>query len=78
MRTVRGLAAIATIAAVVAGCTQIDRAVRGFETGPGGWSKVSESRTAMDSDLTYLGASADGLIIVQMRDGSTQIWRSGR
>ena len=72
-----GMAAVLAVATLGA-CTTIDRAVRGFETGPGGWSKISETRTAMQSDVTYLGASASGHIIVRLADGTTQIWASGR
>jgi hypothetical protein len=77
MGTKRILVALAIVGASLGACTQVERAVRGFETSPG-WAKVGESRTAMASDVTYLGASADGLIIVRMADGTTQIWRSGR
>lgn len=63
---------------VLGACTTIDRAVRGFETGPGGWSKISEARTGMDSDVQYLGASAEGHVIVRLADGTTQIWGPGR
>jgi hypothetical protein len=72
-----GAVLVAAIAALGA-CTTIDRAVRGFETGPGGWSKISEARTAMSSDVQYLGASAEGHIIVRLGDGTTQIWKAGR
>jgi hypothetical protein len=78
MRSLRGLAVLAVIVATLGACTQIDRAVRGFETGPGGWTKVSETRTAMQSDVTYLGASAEGHIIVRLADGTTQIWAASR
>ena len=78
MRSIgRALAVIAVVAAFGA-CTTIDRAVRGFETGPGGWSKISETQTAMTSDVQYLGASAEGHIIVRLGDGTTQIWKTGR
>jgi hypothetical protein len=72
-----GAVLVAVIAALGA-CTTIDRAVRGFETGPAGWSKISETQTATSSDVQYLGASADGLIIVRLGDGTTQIWKTGR
>lgn len=68
-----GAVLVAALAALGA-CTTIDRAVRGFETGPGGWSKVSETRTQMSSDVQYLGANAGGQIIVRLADGTTQIW----
>jgi hypothetical protein len=32
----------------------------------------------MSSDVQYLGASADGAIIVRMSDGTTQIWSTAR
>ena len=76
-RIVIGAVLVAAIAALGA-CTTIDRAVSGFETGPGGWSKISEARTSMSSDVQYLGASAEGHIIVRLADGTTQIWGSGR
>jgi hypothetical protein len=72
--------AVVLVAAMAAlgACTTIDRAVSGFETGPGGWSKISEARTSMSSDVQYLGASAEGHIIVRLADGTTQIWGPGR
>lgn len=76
-RIVSGAVLVAAIAALGA-CTTIDRAVSGFETGPGGWSKISEARSSMSSDVQYLGASAEGHIIVRLADGATQIWASGR
>lgn len=78
MRRIGSLVALAGIVAVLGACGTIDRAVRGFEAGPGGWAKVSESQTATSSDVEYLGASADGQIIVRLGDGTTQIWRTGR
>lgn len=68
-----GAVLVAAMAALGA-CTTIDRAVRGFETGPSGWSKVSEARTNMTSDVQYLGANLGGQIIVRLADGTTQIW----
>ena len=76
-RIVIGAVLVAAVAALGA-CTTIDRAVSGFETGPDGWSRVSEARTSMSSDVQYLGASAEGHIIVRLADGTTQIWGSGR
>ena len=68
--------AVVLVAAMAAlgACTTIDRAVRGFETGPGGWSKTSEARTSLSSDVQYLGASAEGHVIVRLANGTTQIW----
>jgi hypothetical protein len=66
---------MASVLAAPVACTQIDRAVKGFEVGPGGWTRLAESRTDTSSDVQYLGASADGLIIVRMADGTTQIWK---
>ena len=63
------------VAALGAGCTQVDRAVKGIETGPGGWQRVGERSSDMRSDVEYLGASADGLIIVRMPDGRAQVWK---
>lgn len=65
---------LVTVMAALGACTTIDQAVRGFETGPGGWSKTSEARTSMSSDVQYLGASAEGHVIVRLADGTTQIW----
>jgi hypothetical protein len=63
----------------LAGCSQIDGAVKGFQNAPGGgWHLAGQGQMAMASDVEYLGASADGLIIVRMSDGSTQIWGNGR
>lgn len=66
---------VAGLAIVPLGCTQLDRAVKGFESGPGGWQRVGERQTDMSSDVQYLGASADGLIIVRMPDGRAQVWK---
>jgi hypothetical protein len=74
MRRIGSLVALALLMAMLGACTTIERAVRGFETGPGGWTMTAESQTAMSSDVQYLGASADGLIIVRLADGRTQIW----
>lgn len=62
------------LALAPAACTQIDRAVKGFESGPG-WKFAGEGRAEMASDVQYLGASADGMIIVRMSDGRVQSWR---
>ena len=62
------------VALAPAACTQIDRAVKGFESSPG-WKMAGEGRTDMSSDVQYLGASADGMIIVRMSDGRVQGWR---
>jgi len=78
MRGIRQLVVLAVVVATLGACSQIERAVRGFETEPGGWTKTSETRTAMESDVTYLGASAEGHIIVRLADGTTQIWRTNR
>lgn len=76
MRRIGRLAAVVAIVAVLGACGTIDRAVRGFEAGPGGWSKISETQMATTSEVEYLGASADGLIIVSV-GGTVQIWGTG-
>lgn len=68
---------MAGLALTLGACSQIDRAVRGSEAGPGGWHSTS-ARTTMTSDVQYLGASADGAIVVRMPDGSAQIWAPNR
>ena len=78
MRRIGRLVVLLVVVAALGACTTIDRAVRGFESGPGGWTMAAESRAAMDSDVQYLGASADGLIIVRLADGTTQMWGTGR
>jgi hypothetical protein len=75
MRRILVLALVGMALAAPVACTQIDRAVKGFEVGPGGWTRVSEARTDMTSDVEYLGASADGLIIVRLPDGRVEIWK---
>jgi hypothetical protein len=71
-------AGVLVLAAALAGtplaCTQIGSAVKGFESSPG-WKMAGEARTEMSSDVQYLGASADGMIIVRMSDGRVQSWR---
>ena len=67
----------AVLGLTLAGCARIDRAVKGFQAAPG-WTMVGESSERMGSDVEYLGASADGLIVVAMPDGTTQIWGAGR
>lgn len=71
-------ASLATLALLGGSCTQVQQAVQGSQSGPGGWTMVSQSRTEMTSDVQYLGASADGLLILRMADGSTQIWSTNR
>lgn len=66
---------IAGLAIAPVACTQLDRAVKGFESGPAGWQRVGERQTDMSSDVEYLGASADGLIIVRTPDGRAQVWK---
>ena len=78
MRRLTILAIIAATAAAPVACTQIDRAVQGFQSGPGGWTLMGQGHSEMTSDVQYLGASADGMIIVRMADGSTQSWRAAR
>lgn len=68
------LALAASLALASVGCTQIGSAVKGFESGPGGWQRA-QARADMSSDVQYLGASADGAIIVRMPDGSVEMWR---
>jgi hypothetical protein len=68
------LALGATVLAAPVACTQIDRAVKGFESSPG-WKMAGEGRMDMSSDVQYLGASADGMIIVRMSDGRVQSWK---
>ena len=68
--------ALAAVAATTPlACTQIDRAVKGVESGPGGWQRLGQSRAEMTSDVQYIGASADGAIIVRMPDGAIQMWK---
>lgn len=73
----RNVLLLAGLALTLGACSQIDRAVRGFEAGPGGWH-VTSAHTTMTSDIQYLGASADGAIIVRMADGTAQIWAPNR
>ena len=75
MRRAMLLALVAGLAIAPVACTQVDRVVKGFESGPGGWQRVGERQTDMSSDVQYLGASADGLIIVRMPDGRAQVWK---
>ena len=66
------LVVIAVAALAVLGCAQVG--VRGFESGRA-WAQISQAPgAAQDSDVMYLGASADGKIIVQMSDGTVAIW----
>ena len=71
-------ALLLTLAGVVAlapaACTQIGSAVKGFESSPG-WQQAGEARMDMSSDVQYLGASADGMIIVRTSDGRVQSWK---
>jgi hypothetical protein len=78
MRRLVTLAILGAVLAAPVACTQIDRAVKGFQSGPGGWQMAGQARTEMSSDVQYLGASADGAIIVRMSDGTTQIWSTAR
>jgi hypothetical protein len=66
------LLVIAIAASAVLGCAQVG--VRGFESGRG-WAEVGQAQSAAQvSAVMYLGASADGKIIVQMPDGTVSIW----
>lgn len=80
MRRRAWIVTAALIAMSLSACTQIDRAVKGFEAGPDGWHRAGETSVepATSSDVTYLGASADGLIIVRTADGNTEVWGPGR
>ncbi len=69
------LALVVGLAIAPIACTQIDRAVKGFESGPSGWQRLADRQTEMSSDVQYLGASADGAIIVRMPDGRAQMWK---
>lgn len=75
-RTTLFIAMLAVLNLTLGACTQVDRAVRGFQVPPGGWAKLGEGRTVADSQVIYLGASADGAIIVRMPSGESQVWRS--
>ena len=70
----RMIAAGITLALTVASCQQVDKAVKGQQQGPG-WQMTGQSRTEMSSDIQYLGASADGLIIVRLPNGQAQVWK---
>lgn len=65
----------ALMALIPIACTQVDRAVKGFQAPAGEWQRISEARYDGASDVEYLGASADGAIIVRMPDGRAQIWK---
>ena len=62
------------LAVILASCQQVDRVVKGQQQGPG-WQMTGQSRTEMSSDVQYLGASADGLIIVRLPNGQAQVWK---
>ena len=71
---VRYIAAGVVLILTLASCSQVDRAVKGQQSGPG-WQMAGQTRTEMSSDVQYLGASADGLIIVRMPNGQAQVWK---
>ena len=56
-------------------CAQISPVARSLESGPDGWQRVGERQTYPTSEVEYLGASADGMIIVRMPGGGSQIWK---
>ena len=58
---------------LAAGCTQ-QGVVKGQQSGPG-WQMTGSTSTTMTSNVEYLGASADGLIIVRTSDGKAQVWK---
>ncbi len=67
------LALLATLAASAA-CTLPRGAVRGFQT-PGGWTSHNAIvDPGVRSDVMFLGASADGQIVVRLADGTVQMW----
>ncbi len=73
--SVKILAAGVSLALTVGACSQVDRVVKGQQQGPG-WQMTGQSRTEMSSDIQYLGASADGLIIVRLPNGQAQVWKA--
>jgi hypothetical protein len=71
---VRYVVAGIALALAVGSCAQVDKVVKGQQNAPG-WQMAGQSRTEMSSDIQYLGASADGLIIVRMPNGQAQVWK---
>lgn len=61
--------------AISVGCQQVGTAVKGVQAPGGEWQRLGESRSDTRSDVEYLGASADGAVIVRMPDGRAQIWK---
>jgi hypothetical protein len=64
----------AAVALALASCQQVDKVVKGQQSAPG-WQMAGQTTTQMSSDIQYLGASADGLIIVRMPNGQAQVWK---
>ena len=71
---VRWVAASVVLALTLASCSQAEKVVKGQQNAPG-WQMAGQARTEMSSDIQYLGASADGLIVVRMPNGQAQVWK---
>lgn len=61
--------------AISVGCQQVGTTVKGIQAPGGEWQRLGESRYDSRSDVEYLGASADGAIIVRTADGRAHIWK---
>lgn len=71
------VAAALTALLLTLGCTASPTAVRGQESAGGaasGWTSTEGGSMVGTSDITYLGASADGKIIVRRADGRVELW----
>ncbi len=68
------IATSVALALTLASCSQVDKVVKGQQSGPG-WQLSGQTRTDMSSEIQYLGASADGLIVVRMPNGQAQVWK---
>jgi len=73
--TGRNILLAATLALTVGACSQVGPAVKASEVGD---RRISSAPTIMTSEVQYLGASADGMILVLFPDGTVQGWRPNR
>lgn len=64
----------ATLVLTLGACSQIG-SVTGSDRGA---RRISSAPTTMTSDVQYLGASADGMVLVRFPDGTVQGWRPNR
>lgn len=75
--TTRTILVATALAFTLGACSQAVSAAKGLESSGGG-QLITNGPTLMTSDVQYFGASADGLILLRLPDGTVQGWRPNR